>query len=80
MLLTTFMPQENILPPTTKSPAIPAPPATTNAPVLVDTEGVKLLIKNVFVVPVDVRPVLVINGLPPGVCPSDRRNSPVNLS
>ena len=118
MLLTTVIPQENILPPTTKSPPIPAPPTTCNAPLLVEVADVKLLIKNVLVVPVDVADTLMVttvpelvtispsptkssklallvnvvpckatailpmpdNGFPPGVMPSERRSSPVNLS
>ena len=42
-----------IVPPTNKFPAMPAPPATTNAPVLVDVAEVVLLMVNVLVVPVE---------------------------
>ena len=50
------MPQENILPPTTKSPPIPTPPHTCSAPESVDVADVMFLITNVLVVPVEVKP------------------------
>ena len=112
------MPQENILPPTTKSPPMPTPPQTCSAPEFVDVAEVVFLITNVLVVPVEVSPptprltvtmvpelvtvrpsptksnfvTVFVNvlpcsatatlaiDLPPGVRPSDRRNSPVDGS
>ena len=40
----TGNPLENISPPTYKSPPMPVPPATTNAPLLVDVEVVVFVI------------------------------------
>ena len=48
--------------PTNNAPPTPTPPATVNAPVLVDVEVVVLLIKNVLVVlvPIDVTKLPIV--------------------